>query len=190
MPALSNVAIANAALSLIGDERITAFSDSSEAAKAINANYDLVRDEVTGAHPWNCALYRINLAATTTTPVYEYTGEFNLPTDPWCLRVLHVEDFDMDEWAVEGRQLYVDASSINIKYIRRITDPMTMSPGLVMAIAHRLAHQVVLRLTGDRALKEHIGIDYKMILKEARTADGLEGAPPVINSSVFEEARL
>lgn len=190
MPALSDVTIANSALSLIGDQRIVSLTDDSEAAKAINANYDLIRDEVTAAHPWNCAIHRVEVASTTTTPVYGFTNTFNLPTDPWCLRILEIQNFDHDEWVVEGRTFLVDASSVNIRYVKRITDAMEMSPGLVQAISARLAHAVCFRLTGDEDLRGRIWQYYTQVRRDARSTDGLEGAPPLIESSTFATARL
>jgi len=190
MPALSDVTVANSALSLIGDQRIVSLTDDSEAAKAINANYDLIRDEVTAAHPWNCAIYRAEVASTSAAPTYGYTNTFNLPTDPWCLRVLEIQNFDHDEWVVEGRTFLVDASSVNIRYIKRITDAMEMSPGLVQAISARLAHAVCFRLTGDEDLRGRIWQYYAQVRKDARSTDGLEGAPPLIESSTFATARL
>lgn len=190
MTQISEVSIANGALTYLGDKTIISLTDDSNQARACNARYEHIRDAVTRSHPWNSAVTRINIAKTATTPVFQYTGEFILPTDPYCLRVLLVEDYSNTEWTVEGRYLYADASSLNIKYIKRITDPMDMDALLVEAISARLAHSISFRLTSDRNLRIELWQTYQQILREARSIDGQEGAPPVIKSETFTDIRL
>jgi len=60
----------------------------------------------------------------------------------------------------------------------------------VQAISARLAHAVCFRLTGDEDLRGRIWQYYVQVRKDARSTDGLEGAPPLIESSTFATARL
>ena len=190
MTQISEVSIANGALTYLGDKTITSLSDDSNQARACNARYAHIRDAVTRAHPWNSAITRANIAKTTTTPVFEYTGQFVLPSDPYCLRILEVEDYANTEWTVEGRYLFADAFSLNIRYINRVTDPMDMDPLMVEAISSRLAHAISFRLTSDRNLRVELWQTYQEILREARSIDGQEGAPPVIKSETFTDIRF
>jgi len=189
MTEISDVSICNMALGHIGDQRITSLDDNTEAAKACNAFYAILRDEVTQAYPWNFAITRVNLASTATVPVYEYTNTFNLPTNPWCLRVLEVQDFTEREWTVEGRKLLVNASSVNIRYIKRLENPGDMTPLFASALSLRLAASLAVRLTEDLKKQAQMWKLYTAVRREARIADSQEGAPPVIKSTVFAEAR-
>lgn len=190
MTTISTVSIANGALTLLGDKLITDLTENTEQGRAVNARYEHVRDAVTRAHPWKSALSLANIATNATTPEWGFTNEFNLPTDPYCLRVLEIEDLEMEQWEVQGRKVFCDNSSINMRYIKRLLDPMQMDALLIDAISARLAHDVAYRLTGSRAMRGDMWRHYQEVLKEARSINGQEGLPPTISSDIFTEARL
>ena len=118
----SDVDIANSALNNLGASNINSLTEDSVAARICNQRYAFVRDAVFRAHPWNCLITRASLAQNSTAPTWQYTYAFSLPTDPYCLRVLRVEDLDTD-YKVEGRTIASDNSTMKIKYVGRITDP-------------------------------------------------------------------
>jgi hypothetical protein len=186
----SVVEICNAALTFIGDSRITSLTDNSPEARACNARYANVRDAVLYSHPWNGAIQRVSLASETDTPVFAWSYQMTLPTDPWCLRVLELENTDHDQWAIEGRKLLCDLSSVNIRYIKRITDTMEFSPELSETMSMRLAHSISYSLTGSRQMQNDLWAMYEQMLRSARSIDGLEGKPPDIISEHFIDARL
>ena len=92
----SDVDIANSALNNLGASNINSLTEDSVAARICNQRYAFVRDAVFRAHPWNCLITRASLAQNSTAPTWQYTYAFSLPTDPYCLRVLRVEDLDTD----------------------------------------------------------------------------------------------
>ena len=84
----SVVDICNSALNQIGASNIISLTEDSKSARILNQRYDFVRDAVFRAHPWNPLITRVVLAPDATAPAFEFTNQFTLPTDPFCLRVL------------------------------------------------------------------------------------------------------
>lgn len=188
--ASSEVAICNLALTYIGDSSITALTDNTDRARACNAHYDDCRDQVLRLHPWNSSIVRASLAALTDAPAWEWSYQFTLPTDPYCLRILEVENLDDRQWAVEGRAIMADQSTLNIKYISRIANVNDMDSLLIDVIALKLAHTIAYRITGSVQKQTDLLQTFRLTLREARMMDGQEGAPPDISSDHFAAVRL
>jgi len=132
----STVDIANYALNIIGASNISSFDENSKVGRLVNQRYEGVRDAVFRSHPWNCLIRRAELAQEVETPTFGYAYQYNLPTDPFCLRVLEFSNgslsYPQDNmtsntggpvYVIEGRKLLTDEGTARIKYIARITDP-------------------------------------------------------------------
>ncbi len=185
MPSI--VQICSNSLTKLGAEPITSFDDNTNRSNLCKAYYPDVRDAVLRAYPWNCAVLRTSLARDATAPAYGYSYRFALPTDPYCLRVLEVED-DV-EHRIEGRYLLCDETSVNVKYISRITDPGLFDALLVAAIECRLAAELAYPVTRSPSLIQAMWGLYAEKLKEARGIDGQEGTTPYWTSHALIELR-
>ena len=180
----SKVSIFNAALTELGEDRVTSPSEDTEPAKVCLARYDDVRDAVLRAHPWNSAKRRASLASTTA-PAFGFANAFVLPTDPFCLRVFRLDPDTHGlhpTWKVEGRQILTDEGApLNIEFIARITDEQEFDALLADAIAMRLGAAVAYRLTNSRSKEKEVRELYRRVLREARSVDGQEGTtdPPL-----------
>ncbi len=174
------VQIANKALRRLGNAPIQAFSDDSDAARAVNGIYEMVRDGVLSRHPWNCAMVRTTVAADVTTPTFGFDYQFTMPTDPYCLRVWMIgEDYDYQvRYKCEGRKILTDeAGPLYITYISRVTDPEQFSPWLADLLAAELAAELAYTLTASNS-KEAAMLEWaRRLWQEARTMDGQEGTP-------------
>ena len=174
----SAVDIANSALNNIGASTINSLTEDSVAARIVNQRYVFVRDAVFRSHPWNCLVRRASLAQNSTAPTWGYTYAYNLPTDPYCLRVLRLEKLDLD-YKVEGRTIVSDEQTMKIKFIARVTDPNEYDTLLVDSIAARLAADICYGITNSNALVANMVALYESKLKEARFVDATEGQPGV-----------
>ena len=172
----SAVDIANSALNNIGASTINSLTEDSVAARIVNQRYVFVRDAVFRSHPWNCLVRRASLAQNSTAPTWGYTYAYNLPTDPYCLRVLRLEKLDLD-YKVEGRTIVSDEQTMKIKFIARVTDPNEYDTLLVESIAARLAADICYGITNSNALVANMVALYESKLKEARFVDSTEGMP-------------
>src|SRR3989337_923448 len=96
----SNVERVNQALMYLGDKLINSLTESSTPARAANTLFGPTRNAVLRSHPWNCAIARQTLPVLAAAPDFGWDYQFTLPTDPYCLRVLAINDDE--DWAAPG----------------------------------------------------------------------------------------
>ncbi len=192
----SEVDICNMGILQVGskENRITSLTEDSDNARLCNQFYAPVRDAVLRAHPWNCAIERRTLTELTTAPISGYDHQYQLPANPWCLRILQVgdsEDYPQIIWRIEGRKLLSDGgTSIKIVYIKRITDTNEFDPLLVDAIALKLAIKLAMPMTSNPQIKAELIKELEVIsLPEARTIDGQESSGDEMETTSYEDAR-
>lgn len=185
----SIVDICNSALNMIGATNIIALTEDSKSARVCNQRFANVRDAVMRAHPWNCIVTRASLAADTETPAFTFAYQYTLPTDPYCLRVLHLDYHDL-EYKVEGRKIMTDESELNLVYLARVEDPNEYDMLLVEAMAARLAADISFNLANSSSLTPVMWDLYTKKLSEARFVDASEGTPGVLTNGVAASGAL
>jgi hypothetical protein len=183
----SVVDICNESLDLLGAATIIALTDNSKEARLCNRNFDLVRDAVLRAHPWNIAVTRKELAQDASAPAFGFTYQYTLPTDPYCLRVLSFWDSNVDNelaaydsnvmYKIEGRKILSNEGTCNIIYIGRVTDTEQYDSLLSSTIAHRLAAKLAYNITGSGTIAQTMQALYEERLREAKSIDAMEGYP-------------
>lgn len=188
----SKVAICNLALSRLGAARVTALSENSKEAKDCNAIFDLIAEEVMAMGAWPSATRRATLAQLSTTPEFEFTYTYQLPTDPKFLRILSINDSKRGDipYAIEGDKLLTNESSLKLRYVANITDPETYDIYLRQAIVDRLVAELTYAVTGQgsmykAALSYHIEHAQELL---ALASLGSETAQE-INSDTFIDCR-
>jgi len=77
---ISDVDIANLALTKVGANPITSFGDNTANAALFNRTYGMLRDKLQRSR-WNFNRAYVNLAASTTAPPFEYQYAYQLPDD-------------------------------------------------------------------------------------------------------------
>ena len=172
----SVVDICNNALVDLGASSIVSLTEDSKAARLCNQRYDSIRDTVFRFHPWNCLINRASLAADTVAPAFEYTYQYTLPTDPYCLRVLTLETADF-LFKVEGRKILTNESTVNLIYVARIIDTNQYDFSLMETISAALAASLAYPLIGSISLATQMKASYEKKLIEARFVDATEGSP-------------
>ena len=196
--AASVVDICNQALYLLGQSAITALDEGTRPATICTLLWPEVRDMVLSDHPWNCAIHRDELAQSTTDPEYEYSYQYALPTDPYCLRVLSTSNDDYVDsngdpaypWKVEGRYLLTDADTVKIRYIKRVTDVTQYPPFLVTAMAAKLASELAFPITRNLNIHSQMEQLYQRKLADAKAVDAQEGTPDKFESDVLWNFRF
>lgn len=186
----SDVDICNSALNNLGASNIIALTEDSKAARVCNQRYPVVRDAVFRAHPWNCLIRRIEIAADATAPVYEYAYRYQLPAEPYCLRVLKVDgEADGVVYEVEGRFIVSDEGTMKIKYIARELDANLYDTLLIETLASRLSSELAYPLANSTTLQAQMFSLYERKLSEARFVDATEGTPDLVTANYFIDER-
>lgn len=188
----SAVEICNRALVRLGEDTITALDNDSDRARVCNAIYNEVKETTLSEYPWNCTIYRATLAPLAEAPVWNFAYAYQLPTDPYCLRVLEANlDITYYPWRVEGRTLVTDAGgSVDIMYIALVQDENQIPPILRELISIRLAAEICYPITGDYKLSASLWQLYDKKKREATLTDGQEGTPRRADSTDLTDVRL
>tara|TARA_R110000803_G_scaffold116458_1_gene185031 strand:- start:443 stop:1024 length:582 start_codon:yes stop_codon:yes gene_type:complete len=184
----SEVQICNLALAKVGDEQITSLTENSKAARLCNLVYEPMRDTTLRSHPWNFAIQRVELAASTDTPSYEYNAQFTLPSN--FLRLLGTNMLDAAKFTVEGDQLLCNASTLKIKYIYQVTDPNKFDWLFIEALSARIAAELSIAMTDSRTLTVDLFNLFSTKLADARSADATEGTPDDITADTWLNSRI
>lgn len=192
MTTLTN--IANNALRHLKSQRVIIDITLNGATEnVLRAAYPDVRDAVLRAHPWNCARRQFSLPAMGAAPLFGFANQYLLPADPWCLRVLSLNESDGREsdydWVVSGRVLQTDMPAPATGwFIARIGEDQ-MDAQLADCIAAKLAHDCCGALGGSTARKDEMLRAYKDMLPEARSVNAMESGPDEEEISSIEAAR-
>lgn len=172
----TEVDICNIALHRIGAERITSLADTTKRAKICNDLYSFERDLLLREHPWNFATARVALAKTANTPLFGFTGEFQLPAD--YIRVIDTEfgDYEDFEFRIEADKLLCDESSIKIEYIFKATDTSKFDAKFIETLALRIASRLAYSMVNSATLQDRIYNEADIALRNARLYDAQEGS--------------
>lgn len=186
----SIVSICNLALIQLGATRITDLAAANRNSQLCSEFISPTIDEVLRLHPWNCACARAALACLSETPDFGFAYQYTLPTAPYCLRALRINESAIDIFKVEGRKLLTDHSSVDLEFIKRITNPAEFDPLVISVIAARLAFYLAFPITQSSSVKDKMERGFGLTLREARSADSQEGTPDEIDTSTWLDARL
>ena len=152
--------------------------DATQTARYCKLFYENTRDEVLRSHPWSFAKARQSLSQLSTPPPFGWSNAFALPAD--CLRALQVNEWEeweaSDNWIVEGNNVYTDADTADLLYIKRVTDSTLFDPIFVKALSVKLAAEICTPLTGSREQGNAFAAEYQTILAPlAKRLDGMQG---------------
>lgn len=186
----SMVGIANIALINLGETRITSLDDQQKKAVLCKERLPDIIDAVLRAHPWKCAKTRASLPLHADVPAYEYSAQFMLPANPYCLRVLSIENY-RERWEIEGRFILANTGApLLMKFIKRITDPNEFDSLCTQAIAARLAADLAMPITQSQTHTDQMWKMYREKLMEARGINAQEGgAQEELQADTWLDAR-
>ena len=199
--AASNVAIANLALTKLGDLRILNLTDNTKPAREVNAVFDMARDYLQRRFSWRFCIKRANLAADVSTPLWDWSYQYQIPTD--CLRIIQVGQWypspDLSdlistggqEYVVEGKNILSNqAGPLKLRYLSRVTDPVQFDTAFDMAFSAYLAYLVAEPLTASAESKQMAYQDYRNAVKDAVIANAIENPPESLADPTWILARL
>ena len=198
----SDVDIANRALQKLGEARIVSVfpPDDLKSARAMNAAFEMVRDNELRAHWWNFAKARTTLPADVATPAFDFNFQYTLPAD--CLRVRIVGNMRQSLgmlnyrtgleklYTLEGRKILTDLTApLSLEYTSRVSDTSQWDACFVEAFACKLALETCYEITQSDSKSAMLRQDYKRAVREAVLANAIELPPDGIADDSFILAR-
>ena len=175
---VSRTDICNQALNRIGQNQITDFFEDSSNAGLCRSFYESLLDEVLRMHPWRCALEMTELAQLSEEPAFTWSKAYQLPSSPWCLRVIRMEDLDQ-EFEVQGRKLLTNFDTAKILYIKRVTETAELDPWVVRIFVNRLAAELAEPIAQSESLRQAIMQELeRTIIPQARNYSAQEQNMP------------
>lgn len=173
--AISNVKIANRALQLLGSSsRIESLSEDSPNARSLSVCFEQVRDAALRKHTWTFAKTRAEIAADGDDAEWGGWHRYSKPND--FLRLIRDNEtgFAVD-WQIEGDFiLSADTSPLQLKYVRKVTDPNSYDSLFVEVYAVLLAIATCKEITGSESSKESLKNDYDALIAEAKRIGSIE----------------
>ena len=181
MSVFSDVDIANLSLDRLGVEPITDLSDNNSRAELMNRLYLPQLNSLLVETVWNFAMGRVQLTDTGIAPAFEYSNQYQLPTD--FLKVHRIFDSNpgtstgnKHPYDFPGGQVYFEIESDKllgnfeecfIVYVKAVTDVTKFSPDFVEAFYLRLAAAASYKLTQDKTLKDSLISEAEFYVRRA-----------------------
>jgi len=154
--------ICNMALGRLGAKRINDYDDASDTkpeAIQCRLHYEQTRDALIRSHWWRFARARATLSANATDPDFEYDYAYDLPVDFLRMKKPY-EAYGVTEllytYSLEGKQLLSNETSMDIEYIKKVTDPNQFDPLFIEVLVLQLALKMVMPLTQDKVLRREL----------------------------------
>lgn len=194
MAASSETGIVNTGLILLGELPILSLTDDSDVARAANAVFTQIRDEVLAQHPWNGCTKQVTLARLSGTPIFGWSYQYVYPSDG--LRILFTDD-DQYPWKVsigtdgQSKVVLSNAPTMAVEYIFRQTNVSRYGSWLSFAMSKRMAAELALTLTQHQGKAQGLMAAYQGQLSVSKMMDGQEQSPDVIISTTLtDDVRL
>lgn len=179
--AASKTTIANLALTILGQSRISSINDNSKEAEAVSAVYDELREYELRRNLWSFAITTVSLATTGNSPANGRSYEYQLPGD--FLRVAP----DLKEtygspaphdWVIEGRMITSnEPPPLTFRYVKNFDIPAYMDPMFRVGLAAAIAAAICEELTQSNTKVQIADGRYSHAIGEARRTNAIERTP-------------
>lgn len=177
----SNTSICKQSLAKIGAKTIVNFEDATESStQAIECRLHFVptRDALIRSHSWRFARDRKVLSQDVTDPVgTEYDNQFILPVDFLAMRSIYegrFSDENIASYSLEGQRLLTNDSTMEIRYVKKVTDASKFDPLFVELFVLKLARKLISLAGANPPLKKEIDDEVKVLMRQVRAMDRQE----------------
>lgn len=182
----TDIDMASNALILIGDNPISAFTESGAGATAASNLYSTTYRSFLSFHPWTFALKEVYLSRLTATPDPEtnFTYAFQVPADhirTWAI-------FPKSNFTQVGQLIYSDEPSLLMRYVYQC-DETDLPPHCVVAMEYLLASKFAQHVTESTSKSETFYAMYKEAISTALSVDSQNRPQQPIIDSPFTDIR-
>ncbi len=150
--------------------------------------YDQSRKKTLREHPWNFAIKRKIIAASSTDPEFGYTKSFPVPNDFIRLLTLETDEGSLlssENFQFEDGNILMsgDASSVRLRYIYDIEDVSKFNAMYIQYLALDIALSVAYKITESNTNVDRIAQLLKQQGQMTRAISGQERQPTRIQRS-------
>lgn len=179
------VEICNRSLGRLGKGRIDDLISGGELAQYCNLFLGEAIEYVLSSLEWNGLRKRVELARSSTDPVYGYSYAYTLPSD--AVTITDVEA-DGEDWVIEGESLLTEADQVYITYIPRPGSPAELPGYLKKCVSTHLAFLLATPLTVSDSLRALLMQEDQIAMNAAIQADGHRSYPIPLDNW-YEDSR-
>jgi len=179
---LTETDICNQALDILERSPLTDMdTDDTPESRWFVRNFDTTRDAEVSEQRWRFAVARSTIAKDGSAPTFGWSYRYAVPAD--SLRVLEVRTGgDIDGLPIQneieqGFILCETDTSIDVLYVKQITDVSTFPALFVDAFAAKLAMKAAHRFSGKATMVDRAAGLYAAALQRASRANFLQGTP-------------
>lgn len=175
--------ICNMALSSIGQGRIDSIDEDSEAARQCKIYYELMRKSLLSTFRWGFA-ERFEKLALVNTTIPKWAYAYAIPKKCLIIRQLYNKDGDdlsIDESTKDleyhefqialvdesTRVIMTDIPDAYMDYTADITNAELFNPSFAEALAHKLASQLAVPLSGSQSMAQSQYQLYQVAIQQA-----------------------
>lgn len=177
--------IANMALSLLGQEPLLSYEKDSRNGRAIRLFFEPSRVGVLEDSYWSFATKRVILAPELAAPAFGWTYQFILPDD--FLKEQFVLDGDCGIlYRIESGKLLTNSAQPRLVYTWNQTDYSRYSAKFIELMAYKLAAKCAYQATNSRSEEQALFSAYSELLIETMSNDSIgNGEERVIQDSAW-----
>lgn len=192
---LTETSICNQALGRIGSLQITNVeTDTSVQAIQCRLHYEQTRDSLIQSYTWRFASGRETLTQDSETPDFEWAFQYPLPDDFLAKKSIYEGSFsdnNFRNYALEGDLLLTNETTMEFRYIKKVTDVSKFDPLFVKVLILLLADVLIGPLAGgDAKIQKKITDALDELMPAVRALDGQEtNTAGRIESETWNDAR-
>lgn len=194
---MSDTDLCNQALYEIGEAPIASLGEATKRARACNSVYPQKRKALLMRYRWTFAMARATLIPDTATPEFGFAFQFQLPSD--CLMVVGLGDdresvrnytSSYEIYKVEGRKLLYRYNTVQIFYVRDVTDTSLFDPLFAEALVYSIAHRLAYALSTGTGRIGDLTRDYREAVRVAKMQNAIQVTPEQIESDEYLGSRF
>lgn len=180
------VEVVNKALIFIGESPVDSIDSDEKGVQLSRVIWNSTRDAVLRAGLWHFARKQATLALADEKPIVDWTHILELPDD--YIRMVRTEE-DV-KYEIYGNRVYSHDQVFRCVYISRVEEVGKWDPLFVDAMAMKLAYQLALPITDNRALMADAEALYMKYVSRARTVDSQDSTPKDLHPDLWDIVRI
>ena len=190
--ALTKFDICSQALTKVGADTITSFSDGTHESNVCSVMYDTIKKSLLYYTFWNFAIDKQQLNKLSETPTdKKFTSAHTLPGDVIRIKaVIDQNGLPNYTYRKEGQKIFSSLDTVILEYVQNM-DETNMPSFFVEALVTKIATEINEAITGNGALTNRLANDFQQKLRASRIADGQENPPQnIVPAGRLIEAHL